>query len=290
MWLFAQFHLENDINISATPLGRVVKSGQHNRTSMRNDMSRFAPTFALLLFSLTGCATAIKDLRQDPSFTFDSVKTSGLHVGGVVSAVSDLSQSEVTTFSSVLRSGFMEERNDIYVHDPGSITSALGIERRSALLMEYRNTGIVSAKWLQEIRSKIPDARYVVFARIDEDIVTKERYKENRYHDNDKDKDKKNVIGYKIKAEATRRMNASLAVYDITTGALAWGGSVEKSRSANREYHTHLNDHVALLLDTFNRLLNEEEKLYPYPPIPTQRDVLTAIFRGFAENLPKPGK
>lgn len=251
-------------------------------------MSRFAPAFALLLFSLAGCATTIKDLRQDPSFTFDSVNTSGLHVGGVVSAVSELSQSEVTTFSSVLRSGFMEERNDIYVHDPGSITSALGIERRSALLMEYRNTGIVSAKWLQEIRSKIPDARYVVFARIDEDIVTKERHKENLYHD--KDKDKKKVIGQKIKAGVTRRVNASLAVYDITTGAFAWGGSVEKSRGDNREYDTHLGDQVALLLDTINRVLNEEDKLYPYPPTPPQRDVLTAIFRGFAENLPKPGK
>ena len=251
-------------------------------------MSRFASAFALLLFSLAGCATTIKDLKQDPSFTFDSIKTSGLHVGGVVSAVTELSQSEVTTFSSVLRSGFLDERKDVYVHDPGSVTSAIGIERRSALLAEYRNSGIVSTRWLGEIGSKIPGARYVVFARIDEDIVTKERHKENLYHD--KDKDKKKVIGQRIKAEATRRMNATLAIYDITVGAFVWGGSVEKSKSDGRQYDTRLDDQVALLLDTINRVLSEEDKLYPYPPNPAQRDVLAAIFRGFAENLPKPAK
>lgn len=251
-------------------------------------MSKFAPAFVLLLFSLAGCATTIKNLRQDPSFTFDSIKTSGLHVGGVVSSATELSPSEVTTFSSVLRNGFLDERKDIYVHDPGSITSALGIERRSALLTEYRNAGMVSAGWLEEIRSRIPGARYAVFARIEEDAVTKERHKENLYHD--KDKDKKKVIGQRMKAEATRRMAVSLAIYDITAGAFVWGGSVEKSKSDSRQYDTHLDDQVALLLDTINRVLNEEDKLYPYPPIPAQRDVLMSIFRGFAENLPKPGK
>lgn len=251
-------------------------------------MSKLALAFVLLLFSLAGCATTIKDLKQDPSFTFDSIKVSGLHVGGVVSAVTELSQSEVTTFSSVLRSGFLDERKDIYVHDPASITSAIGIERRSALLAEYRNAGMVSARWLGEIGSKIPGARYVVFARIEDDAATKERLKEDLYHD--KDKDKKRVIGQRIKAEATRRMSVSLAIYDITAGAFVWGGSVEKSRSDSRQYDTRLDDNAAILLNTINRVLNEEDKIYPYPPIPAQRDVLTTIFRGFAENLPKPGK
>lgn len=251
-------------------------------------MSRFAPAFALLLLSLAGCATTIRDLRHDPSFTLDSIKTSGLYVGGVVSAVTDLNPGEVTTFSSILRSGFLDERKDIYVHDPASVTSAIGIERRSALLTEYKNAGMVSVRWLGEIGSKIPGARYVVFARIEEDALTKERHKENLYHE--KDKDKKKVIGLKIKSEATRRMGVSLAIYDITAGASVWGGSVEKSRSDNRQYETRLDDQVALLLDTINRALNEEDKLYPYPPNPAQRDILTAIFRGFAENLPKPAK
>lgn len=255
---------------------------------MRNNMFRLAPAFIFLVVSVSGCATTIRGLKHDPSFTFDSVKASGLHVGGVVSAATELSPSEVTTFSSVLRSGFLDERKDIYVHDPASFTSAIGIERRAALLTEYRNSGLVTARWLAEIGSKIPDARYAVFARIEEDTVTKERRKEDVYHE--KDKDKKKLIGQKIKTEATRRMVVSLAIYDITAQAFVWGGSVEKSRSDSRQYETRLDDNTAILLNTLNRVLNEEDKIYPYPPYPTQRDVLSSVFMGFAENLPKQKK
>lgn len=255
---------------------------------MRSDILRFVPAFVLLLVSVSGCATTIRGLKHDPSFTFDSVKVSGLHVGGVVSATTELTPSEITTFSSVLRSGFLDERKDIYVHDPASFTSAIGIARRAALLAEYKNAGVVSTRLLEEIGSKIPGARYAIFARIEEDTVSKERRKEDVYHE--KDKDKKKLVGQKIRTEATRRMIVSLSIYDITAGAVVWGGSVEKSRSDSRQYETRLDDNTAILLNTLNRVLNEEDKIYPYPPYPAQRDVLASIFMGFAENLPKQKK
>ena len=257
---------------------------------MRNGMFRFVPAFILMLALTSGCATTIRGLKHDPSFTFDSVKASGLYVGGVVSATAELAPGEITTFSSILRSGFLDERKDIYVHDPAAFTSAVGIERRAAMLSEYKNAGVVSTRWLDEIRSKIPAARYVIFARIEDDAVTRERRKEDVYNEKEKDKDKRKLIGQKIKTEATRRMSVSLSIYDITAGAFVWGGSVEKSRSDSRQYETRLDDNTAILLNTINRVLNEEDKIYPYPPYPAQRDVLSSIFMGFAENLPKQKK
>ncbi len=231
--------------------------------------------------SVVSCATKIKGLQHDPSFNYGSIVDSNMVVVGVTSDLYPLKINDITAFSRILQRSFLEQRKMYRIADAGVVIKSLGKKKYLAMLKEFNDFGVLDKKWLSRIKSKLKDTKYAVIARIEEDVVKKKRSRKREY---DKD-DKKKVVGEKITSAVSRSMTVQLNIYDLETFDMVWGGAVSKVGSNSHVYN--INDKADKVVAIIGQILDREEKLYPYPAIPSQKKVLRRIFYGFGENLPK---
>lgn len=238
--------------------------------------------------ALSACATKVVGLQHDPSFTYGAIVSSKTAVGGVISAVDIFSESKITSASTILRDQFVDRRNEFAIERSGVIVNAMGKKKYLQMLDEYKNTGTLSAQWMNAVRSVAGDVRYVIFARIEEDVINPQRTKQDTYT---KDKDgKKYKTGELITSKISRNTTVSLNIYDLDQSSAVWGGSVSKTQSKQRTYNVSLSSSLDKVVVVLGSVLSTEDKRFPYPPTPSQNDILKAVFRGFADNLPKKEK
>ncbi len=100
--------------------------------------------WALFVIVAGGCAT-VKRLRIDPSFTYQSLSTGGVVVGGVTSLVGEGGVTQVW-MTNLLRRSIIEERPDIVVQPFVVFRRALGQVAYGELLAYYRFTGEISGR------------------------------------------------------------------------------------------------------------------------------------------------
>ncbi len=100
--------------------------------------------WALFVIVAGGCAT-VKRLRIDPSFTYQSLSTGGVVVGGVTSLVGEGGVTQVW-MTNLLRRSIIEERPDIVVQPFVVFRRALGQVAYRELLAYYRFTGEISGR------------------------------------------------------------------------------------------------------------------------------------------------
>jgi hypothetical protein len=270
-------------------------------------------TTVSILLLLAGCATTIKNLYHDPSFTYDAIQASGLQICGVISAVSDLGREEMQTYSEHLmiqlayhEKGFASDiveaftlkapkdrTPDLRVNEAKVVVEALGRKRYYAMLNDYKYRTPAFVQWLEEIGSKT-GARYAVFARIEKQTpVHRKRVKHVDYRERGKDKNGKEqekvAVGQHISSETTIQADVVLEIYDLSSKTVVWSGPVSGYGVNSKSYHTKRvpDDDKGIPAETLKML---DDQLYPFPPDPTLADALWSAFKVYAENLPKPPK
>lgn len=235
---------------------------------------------------ITSCATHVEGLKADPSFTYAAVVSNNLLAGGVTSALTTLPPAERNRLGGILRREFLDEREDIRVLPAGTLARSLGTDAYDALLDDYRLYGQLSETQLGDLRNKVTEARYLIFARIESDEIENERTESSVYDKKGKRiEDKK-----KIKLCTKRTVSASMNIYDLTTDIQAWSGTVEKYDSRSREFETSEYEWIDVLADVILEGVTGEDvdRSQPGFPAPPSMDKLIArIFKGFAENLPE---
>lgn len=256
---------------------------------MKNGHQHLLPGLAAVILGgliVASCATHVEGLKTDPSFTYAAVVSNNLMVGGVTSALTTLPPAERNRSGGILRREFLDEREDIRVLPAGTLAQSLGTDAYNALLDDYRLYGQLSETRLGDLRNKVKDARYLIFARIESDEIENERTESSVYDKKGKVvEDKK-----KIKLCTKRTVSASMNIYDLTTGIQAWSGTVEKYDSRSREFETSEYEWTADLAEVIMEGVTGEdiERSKPGFPAPPSMDKMMArVFEGFAENLPE---
>jgi hypothetical protein len=128
--------------------------------------------------------------------------------------------------------------------------------------------------------------RYVIFARIDEDIISR---REKESVQGKKDEVKKDVLDM----ITSRRMSTEFMVYDVYEGRSVWRGHLAGARSNKNRYvyeQKDLEDEQDLLEVIVGVILDAGSPEPVFPPPPTTTSVLAGIFKSFAKSLPEPGK
>jgi hypothetical protein len=125
---------------------------KEKETKMKNKLL-FSLGVAVLL---AGCATRIAGLRHSPTFTYPSVISGKMAVGGVVSAVENLDEGRRSALAGVLRTALIEERKEYNILPVGSVMNRMG-SQYAVLLSEMKSTGSLSDKSLQALKNKMPD-------------------------------------------------------------------------------------------------------------------------------------
>jgi hypothetical protein len=252
---------------------------------MKSVLIRSSAASMLLALALTGCATKVAGLKQSPTFTFPSIAQGKMAVGGVAASSTLLDEGKRTSYANLLRTELLEERKEYNIAPVGSVVNRLGRQQYQTMMSELANTGSISDQSLSALRTKLADTRYVTFALIEHDEVTTDR-REN----SSTDKDGRVVPGSeKIVASAQRNVTASLHVYDLKSGDVAFTGAVTKSLGDSRQYEKERESGLVSVIKAIKGDGNDPiDAKYPYPTAPDTMKVLSKVFTGFGENLPKP--
>ena len=226
---------------------------------------------AVFFVAAVGCGTKVIGLRSDPSLTYESLSTGGIVVGGVTS-LPDKAETAATRsqMASLLRLSILKERPDIDVQPTGVIIRALGQESYAELLEDYRLAGDLDQARLAQLSEVLSDLRYVIFARIEDDVMDRSTTVER---DTTADVDVTKYV-------TSRTVTTGFQIYDLAAGVPVWAGYIKKKQENENRYREG-GDFVTILLEGLLR----GEPEYPNPP--ALNGVARKTFEGFAENLPK---
>ena len=238
--------------------------------------------FGAVLSAFFACATPVAGLKSDPSFTYESVISGKIAIGGV-GAYSGLDETAAAQYSSLLKTMLQDERSAYEIAPPGVLKGQLGDEPYAAMMKSFSTTGSLDQAGLDALAS-FKGSRYVAFCIIESDAVAKDRVLTDQ-----KDKKGNKIAGSdRIVKSAKRTVTASLSVYDATTQKRVWSGSVSKMKDASQEFTPEEKNLLVDLVKAANKTeeANDDQK-YPPPPPPGTEQVIGEVFRGFAQNMPK---
>lgn len=234
----------------------------------------------LVAILVSSCAAHVSGLQHDQSFNYKSVQTGGIAVGGVASIGVDASPSELKYYAELYRREIVEERREFQVAAAGDVAYALG-DSYPAMMASFSADGVLNAQQLEQLRQAPLTAEYVIFSRI-EDHNIEENRSESPVFDKD-GKEVKNRINVSLNTVAS--ITAFSRIYDRLTGKSVWSGSVTQNKTNENSFESYNGSSFKKALS--DAILGDIGNTREQPPAPKFTEVLSEVFRGFAENLPK---
>lgn len=235
---------------------------------------------------LSGCATKVKGLKKSETFTFENVKSGKIIVAGVVDATGEgkIDYKKNISLANALKNQIIEERAMFSVNSAGLVVKKLGKKNYLRMLSAIEEEGRLGQEDIMLLKKSLTGRRYVVFARVESDDVSKNR--DTRTPTDSQG----NVTGpEQMVTRVNRSIETAYQVYDLVEGNLAWSGNISKSTSKESNYVIKKDSGLVSLVKAIKGTEedNDVEKNYPYPKTPSRKYVMNNSFRGFAENLPE---
>ena len=220
----------------------------------------------LALSALAGCAAArpphVLGLSHDPSFTYRSLDSGRIAVGGVTSIAGDTAHSPSTRVrsESLLINSLRETHPRLQVGPAGAAAAEFWDKAH----------GELDSSSLHEMSARLPKLRYVVFARIDTDVIdSTEKVTVDLSHNES------------TELSTSRTITVGFHVYDMSLRRSVWSGQFTQTKGSSYSYDEP-RDVVDVLVTA---VLG-----HSYPDPPAQDKVLRLIFDAFAESLPQSSK
>ena len=238
---------------------------------------RTLATGGLLLASSGACAgPQIYGLRHDRSFTYQSLDSGSMVVGGVTAVGREAALDSTTRgqFESLLTNSLRDGYRRLEVPSAGAVAAEFGDSLHGEVLNRYRRVGELDSATLREMSARLPKPRYVVFARIESDVIDSA---ETVTQDS---ADKKLNVEQVVRSRF-RTMTVGFHVYDMSLSRAVWSGELMTADTASNSY-TQPRKFVESVVTA---IIRGSPK---YPTAPTQSKVLRLLFDDFAESLPQP--
>lgn len=276
------------IHLITEILSIILPAIPRNQNLWRGIMKKIYTLCLVLItsFQFVACTTPREVVEASESFQYNSIKNERMIVGGVISSVEELKPRERIKYSNQLRTHFNEKRNQLSVAPVGIVVSQMGRKNYNDLIEDYKNTGVVDAKWMQTLQSRVKGRRYVIFASIDSDDI-------NKFRNDIVDRDSKgNTIegSEKVEVVTSRSISGSLKVLDLKQGKVVWSDSVTKGLSNRQTYKRENTSGIVSILNAVRGNAESEAAKYPFPQAPSKSRLIQWLFEGFAENMPEAGK
>lgn len=224
----------------------------------------------------TGCSQAmVQGLRQDRSFTYESVSEGGIGIVGVtwLAAFDTSGTPSQAQLASALRTQMLEVRPELDVVSASAIATSLGADAYARVLALHEQTGELDSAALAELGTRLEVVRYIVVASIEHEAVDSTRGEQT------------DSSGTSVTLRTSRRLDVGLRVYDLRPGLAAWSGRITNTESTERTYQEGGGGIVEQLVEA---VVTIALNLRAHPPPPSRLDVLEGTFKTFARHLPKP--
>jgi hypothetical protein len=240
---------------------------------------------SLSFFGLTACTPKMNGLFQDPSFTYASMTQNGFAIGGVAIPKDQKSNTDPATvaqeshYAELLREGILNARPGVLIMPAGEVAQALG-EKYDPMMTYYAYRDVAADEYLKMIQSKTTHIRYVMFTSIPSNNTSQVMT------DN----------GDNLTYTSYRTVTVSAKIYDLNTDQIVWSGSLSESAQNTNTYATTQIDNPqntteAIASSVIGGLEKDQiQKHATYPNPPDTLPLVSGIFNGIGENLPKPIK
>lgn len=196
----------------------------------------------LILFSIIflSCSTG-HHLRNDiiykeADFTPAKLKDNGLIICGISSEVVDLSREERAKYSSVLSNVLLEKLKNVHtirVINTLQLIDKMGSENYFNMMGILDHKPLLKKETMFFMRDSIPDAKYVLFAHIENENVIDDSYEE--YIENEEGKERIETEYHK-----TYLLSIDFKLYDLLLERMVWNDKIynEVERNETRTTRT----------------------------------------------------
>lgn len=236
-----------------------------------------------LLAVLFSCATKVTGLEKAESFNFNNVKNGKMIVAAVTHSEDKWKFKDVVKETKSFKRQILEERNDLKVADSVKLVKSIGKKNYSKLMKEYDDNGFISDKTKKYLMNKVKGFRYLTFAKVDSDNISKFRKEEDQTDGNGKKTGKTSMV-----STVQRNISANINVIDLTDGKNVWSGSIAKDAKATLSYNVKKDGLIMGIVKAVNGTEEQGPDVkYPFPKAPSLKGILAKVYKGFAENLPE---
>ncbi len=243
----------------------------------------------LALFCL-GCATQVVGVVKAPDFKGPVLNAGGMAIGGVVDSQAPLGAGTRDIYARTLMSQVQSSCKKLRITPVEQVRAAVGQAQYENLLTYYRQTASIPPQPLKNLAKALEGTRFVVFGRVEQDIVQNSNQQDTNPITKYNKREKKDVtVGETITDTyyTTRHVTATFNVYDLETLTSAWSGTVDNTLSRNNAYSRNVYNRESAL-DTLAKGVVagalDGPRTYP-PPAPLQ-EAMMDIFHGFAKKMP----
>ena len=185
-------------------------------------------------------------------------------------------------YSSLISRELKDERNFLKLLPHDYLVNQLGVSTKTSLMDKYlANT--LTASELTAVASIISEARYLVFANVNENYTSKTTSETaSRSYENDEGETV--VIPAEVNKIHSRSMTVTINIYDLENGQTVFTGSISKNTENKTTYekskHSHRNGLLGFVASVAETGI---ARSLPYPEAPSEitliKDILKALER-----------
>lgn len=268
------------------------------------DINKYRKILAVIALCgmLNGCATfdnllkpRVSNLVSAPDFVPEVYYQEKFLIAPAFSSYEDIefTPSQLRVMSNGMQGYFVKKRPGIEVIGHEICAKSLGLDQSQKLSKEFKSTGTLSDRTLEQVISKT-GARYVVFSDLmDEKVDSNWNESKEGNH-------------YNVYVSADRELTAMYTVIDTKTGQSSWSGMMKETAYASKSY-THNGasrrsyGEATGALAVIDVLLGEDprdrykvkederpyEERFPAPNPDSPAIIMAKLHQGFVLNLAK---
>jgi hypothetical protein len=233
-----------------------------------------------------GCGTKVLKLESDPAFTYENMRAGRMGIGGVVASAhtQDSDSSSAAELATMFRLSLLDKRGDLDIIPADQVRSKVGDELYTSALDQFRDTGEPEPGTLSGLSEEFKEAaRYLVFARIEENHVSQDSWSRKEEVDGE-EKIEKGLSG-------KREMAVSFKIYDLDQEKRVQTGVLSRKDSNTNKYILDssggYDDSKTVLENVADFVLKDSQEEPTYPDPPSTESLVRKIFETFADKLPK---
>ena len=234
------------------------------RYSLLPNLKLIALIFTFIMMS--SCATPMTNIKQNKSFTFNSIQQDHIVFGGLISDTEKWNNAMFERYSNIARESLSLINKDINFRSNDNIILNIGYGELINLINIILENITEYKEALITLSNTEKDSRYIIFSKILTDDILKSNY------------------GTKTEKTYTteRKITVFTAIYDLKNLNSVWSGKISTTMTnTNTNPHNHDDNSLADLFTTF-----VEDTIYGnYPEPPKLESLISKTFSDIGDNI-----
>lgn len=222
--------------------------------------------FVQMIIILSSCTTPMTSIKQNDSFTINSIKQEHIVFGGITSAAEEWDNEKFRQYTSIARDSLSTIYSGINFDSNENILTSIGHDELINFINLILDNSVETKEALVTLSNIEKNSRYIIFSKILTDTITKNNYSTNT--------EKSYIV--------ERKISVLTSIYDLKKLSRVWSGKITTTMSNS---NTNPQKHDGNILSDLLTTLVEDVIYRDYPKPPAIEALIEKSFSGIGENI-----